>query len=737
MKNLFGPLTIGKRLILFGVLGSLLPLLLVGGIALWQSEKESRIAEKEILKQAYADLDHILQGVNAMLHAQQEVLEQKVASDLNVAANELAALGGLRLGEQRINWPAKNQFSGAEQQVQLPQLFLGDTPIIANSDLQQPSPLVDKVKNLVGGTCTLFQRMNENGDMLRVVTNVATKASTRAINTYIPAINPDGKPNPVIAAVLRGERFIGRAFVVNAWYITAYEPLRAHDGSLVGMLYVGIPQESASSLRREIEKITIGTTGYVYVLDSAGTYVLSKNGSKDGQAATDILDAQGRSIGKDLIEKALAVKPGEIVEERYAVKNVGETEARMKVARLLYFPQWDWIVGAGTYEEELLAAQQQLQQLSRRGKLQMAVVLLFCLLLLPALWAMIARGLSTPVRHSMMVLNRVAEGDLSEDVPAQLQQRRDELGEMSRALQIMVESLREVLGSLSSGVRTLVNSSGELTGVSSQTAAGVIELAERSHSVAAAAEEASSNTASVASGMNQTTHSLTSVAGATEEMSATVGEIAANSERARVISEQAMSQTQAVTQTMQELGNAAREIDKVTETINEISSQTNLLALNATIEAARAGAAGKGFAVVAGEIKELARQTAEATEDIKQRISGIQTSSGSAIADIGQINQVIRDVGNLVNSIAAAIEEQSVVTRDVAGNIARASSEVQDANERLAQTANVSQAIAADVAQVTTRVEEIRQGNTQVQGSATELAALADQLNGLIQKFRV
>jgi len=349
----------------------------------------------------------------------------------------------------------------------------------------------------------------------------------------------------------------------------------------------------------------------------------------------------------------------------------------------------------------------------------------------------ISRNITTPLTTSVNLLRIISDGDLTQDVPPELCSRKDEMGAMSQALQTMVENLRELLGELARGVTTLVNSSTDLTGVSTQTASGVQNMADRSQSVAAAAEEASSNTASVASGMDQTTHSLSSVASATEEMSATVAEIAANTEKARSISDQAMSQTQAVTMAMQSLGNAAREIDKVTETIAEISSQTNLLALNATIEAARAGEAGKGFAVVAGEIKALARQTAEATEDIKHRALGIQTSTGSAVNDIGQINQVIREVGNLVQSIAASIEEQSVVTRDVAGNLAQASAEVHDANDRLGQTATVSQSIAKDVAGVSATVDEIRQGNAQVQSSAQALSQLAKQLESMIGKFKV
>ncbi len=363
----------------------------------------------------------------------------------------------------------------------------------------------------------------------------------------------------------------------------------------------------------------------------------------------------------------------------------------------------------------------------------MVVVAIICVIIY-----MLARALITrPIQKTVELLTVISAGDLSQDVEPEMLKRKDEIGSMMQALQAMVINLRELLGGLADGVTTLVSSSGELTGVSTQTAAGVESMAERSNTLAAAAEEASSNTASVATGMDHTTHSLSSVASATEEMSATVGEIASNSEKARDISEQAMNQTQIVTGTMQSLGEAAQEIDKVTETITEISSQTNLLALNATIEAARAGTAGKGFAVVAGEIKELARQTAEATEDIKRRISGIQTSTGSAISDIAQITQVIQEVGNLVNSIAAGIEEQSVVTRDVAGNIAQASAEVNDANDQLAQTASVSQAIAKDVAAVNLTVDEIRQGNDQVRVSASQLSELAQQLDEMIEKFKL
>jgi len=340
-----------------------------------------------------------------------------------------------------------------------------------------------------------------------------------------------------------------------------------------------------------------------------------------------------------------------------------------------------------------------------------------------------------PLRKSVELAHRIANSDLS--AADLIVESEDEIGEAAAALNTMKNNLRKLLSGIAVGVQTLAAAATELTAISKQTAEGTASMSDKANGVAVAAEEASANTLSIAAGMEQSSGSLASLASATEEMSATVGDISANTARAHLISEQATGQARTITEQMQKLGHAAQEIGHVTETITNISAQTNLLALNATIEAARAGTAGKGFAVVANEIKELAKQTAEATEDIKVRIAGIQNSTGSAITDIGQITTVIRDVGTIVTSIAAAIEEQATVTRDVASNIAQASSGVRDANERVSHTAQVSKSIAQDIAGVNTAVAEIRQGGEHVQASAVDLSRLAEQLGAQVAQFRV
>jgi methyl-accepting chemotaxis protein len=240
---------------------------------------------------------------------------------------------------------------------------------------------------------------------------------------------------------------------------------------------------------------------------------------------------------------------------------------------------------------------------------------------------------------------------------------------------------------------------------------------------------------SVAEGMGKASESLTTVASSTEEMTATIAEIAGSSEKARMITLDVKEKTSQISGLLSRLGAAAQEIGKVTETINGISSQTNLLALNATIEAARAGAAGKGFAVVANEIKELAQQTAVATEDIKAKVSGIQSSTSGTIEEIGRIAGVINEVNDIVSTIATAITEQAAVTKDIARNIVQASAGVNEANERVSRSTTVSRSIARDIAVVSQASGDMTLGSDQVRTSSGELSKLAEGLKALVDQF--
>lgn len=349
--------------------------------------------------------------------------------------------------------------------------------------------------------------------------------------------------------------------------------------------------------------------------------------------------------------------------------------------------------------------------------------------------AVLARDVTKPVAAVIEHLGRVAKGDVSSEVRPELIGRGDEAGDLASATQQVIGNLRPVIRKVTDGVQTLSASSTELSAVSGGMSEGSRRTSERVEAVTKAADEMSSTMMALSSGMEQASSNLMAVASATEQMTATIGEIAANSEKARHITGHATQQAGAVSDLMNELGKAAQRIGEVTETISNISAQTNLLALNATIEAARAGAAGKGFAVVANEIKELASQTASATEDIKSRVGGIQSSTAATIADISGISKTVREVSEIVSSIATAIEEQAAVTKDIACNIAQASSGVKTAAGQVSRTSAVSTQIASDIEAVNRVAGEAAEGCVQVQAGAEELSRLAEQLRQSVQIF--
>ncbi len=350
---------------------------------------------------------------------------------------------------------------------------------------------------------------------------------------------------------------------------------------------------------------------------------------------------------------------------------------------------------------------------------------------------LISANIAVPVQRTSTLLDLMAGGDLTPQVEQSQSGRKDEFGDMARSLQRLLSNLGGSVNQMRNSVETLAAASTELSAVAAEMNVNADNSSNRAHLVASAAEEMSANTLSVAAGMEQASHSLRSVATATEEMTSTIGEIASNSEKARRITNQAVTQADEVSGAVRDLGRSAQEIGKVTETITRISSQTNLLALNATIEAARAGAAGKGFAVVATEIKELAQQTATATEDIKNKISDVQNSTSGAVENIEKITGVIREVSEIVTTIATAIEEQSVVTRDIAQNIGQATRGVDDSSEGVSQTATVAQSVAQDIGAVGLASQEINAGSTQVKNSAVELSQLAEALRQMVSMFKV
>ncbi len=370
----------------------------------------------------------------------------------------------------------------------------------------------------------------------------------------------------------------------------------------------------------------------------------------------------------------------------------------------------------------------------KRGRNLTLMVGLAILVVIAAILAVIFLHVKDSMGKIMAYVDSLSKGDLSSLLVTDL---NDEFGTLIRSLNKMCENLNTRFKDIVSGVQNVKSSSGDLTSLSVQMSEETLEASNRSSSIASASGEVDNSINSVSASMEELSTNMNIVATSTEEMNSTVNEISSNTEKARVITDESVTNAKTASEKVEELGKAAIDIGNVTETINDISEQTNLLALNATIEAARAGEAGKGFAVVANEIKELARQTADATKEIKRQIESIQGVAESTASEIEQIAKVINEVNDLVSTIAASVEEQSVTTSQIAENVGQASNGIKEVTQNVSQTSTFFSEIANDIEQVNRVVGDLSKGGQTVKTNSGALEDMAKNLDKTVAMFKL
>lgn len=651
-------------------------------------------------KNAVDSLNHLgeneLEVTAATLHNSlnmySEVLQKSLKSALLLFQQKLESGGQVSLNNENVRTETIiNQVTKDGVNASFPEMELGGEPLFGKYDI------VDELQGKTGNKMTIFQL--EDNKLLRISTNIRKKDGGRAIGTYIPA------NSPVYQAIVSGNAYHGKAFVVNDWYLTTYAPLRDQNNDIIGALFVG-ELMLGPEIRDFIGEVRVGDKGYAFLYGKNGELLVHPT----YDSSTSFYD---------MVPTAKGVEHGLI---RY------KWEGEAKIASIEYFPLFEMFIAISLTNDDLLQG--------LPGKMIKSSFMAGAVILLMAIAAIVllTRSINKPLQQLAEKAEKVGEGDYRVRFESITD---DAIGKLANSLQLMVTKTKSMLEDISTSSQTMSAASTELAAISGQmleNADGTTSLTEDASNNA---REVGENMVSIGNSMEESTQNLNIIAAASEEMGVTIKNIAENSSKASEITAQAVQTAEKSHEGVQGLGKAAQSIGVVTESITEISEQTNLLALNATIEAARAGEAGKGFAVVANEIKDLAKETALATEKIKTAVNDIQKQTGETVSDIESITAIIGEIDEIVGSVVVAVEEQAATTDEIVTNVSRASQGVSEINDNVAGSGQMAESVSEQVRMVRDRSLEVATNSQHVRDSADELSQLSEKLTQLLSKFKI
>ncbi len=716
------------------------------------------IVSSEALKQQDAQLRNQTLTTYISIGARFDQLMQKVDSDLQFARYVLDSGGAVSLAPGAAEVEGKNQISGKTESIRLPTMTIGGLPILNDFGI------VDEIKGRVGGTATVFQMIPQG--MLRVSTNVLTLDGKRAVGTYIPV------ESEVYRTVMEGETYHGRAYVVNAWYITAYEPLRDRSGKIIGALYVGVKEgEIQNVILNELADIKIGTSGYIYVLNSKGDYILSQGRQRDGENIMDSRDSKGNSFVREMVTAGTALKGRETGIQHYPWKNPEDSRPRNKISVFTYFAPWDWIIAISSYEDEVLAAATGTQQ----AILLIAIGFALFSILISLL---ITRTFVKPLRSFGTALSGIAAGNLVDKVSVASSTR--EFMELRQTLEdALLSNLRGILqgvrstsesgtrlsSELNADTESTAKSMGEISSTAERMQQELGSLAVRMKGAEDAVTEIDSGIATLDERIEGQTSAITQSSAAIEEMAASLHSVADIASRERDSSNDLLGRIHEGGETVRAMGAdvsdvAAKfaDIQELLSVIESIASSTNLLAMNAAIEAAHAGDAGKGFAVVADEIRKLAMSTSENAQGIAAGINEMMALIGRTSASSRASGEVLSAISDSTQKFVQAFDEIAQATIEVSKGSEQTLAGVSELRNSAQVIKETSSGIQSNSNRIRTLVESIREAidhavgdfgdmqqgfasiseaQREVQRLTGENASLMDRLTEQIDFFRL
>ncbi|QEN03920.1 methyl-accepting chemotaxis protein [Thiospirochaeta perfilievii] len=560
-------------------------------IVVYQSQKSSYIitTDQEMLSHL-DDLHTLLKG-----HVEQK--QETVNVSLNLAHNILYQSGDIVDSGEEIYVEGINQITKESREYKISRWMLSGKSLYKNYEI------VDLIKSKSVETATIFQKVDDG--YLRISTNVTTLDNKRAVGTYIP------NSSSVIKEIESGKTFYGRAYVVNDWFLTAYEPIYV-NGKIEGILYVGIKEKDYSFLKNVFNKKSYYGEGYPFLIDSTGEFIIHPS-------------LEGDNFKNSVFFRQIVSASNGEYKSRY--KWPESREGRWKYQYFKYFAPYDSYICVSIYESDLY-------RYINKFLYIITVSVIISIFLFLITFSNILKPIIRNIIKAMDFSIAISKGDLSKEISVR---NKDEIGQLIEALNQMKLNLRSIINEITDGADSILDSSKNLNSQSDKVSSGAIL---QSSSV--------------------------------EEISTTLEEFGANIQQNENSSRLSEDLTEAATLGISQcygstklFVNSMKEIAEKIIIISDIANQTNILALNAAIEAARAGEAGKGFAVVAAEVTKLAQRSKSAAQDIEE-LTRVGVDLSSKAGD--QLSVILPDMEKsslLVHQISGATQEMNIGIKQI------------------------------------------------------------------------
>lgn len=670
---MFRRLSLKQKIVSLVTLAAIFPIFTMLVISTFQSNAILKNTAKEIDESNKNYLTQIVNEVYVLCKIANDFLKEDLVQNLKVAQNIIQHTGPIRLDKQMVSWAAIDTAQRKTVLIELPKMYIGDQWLGQNFTLSEPTPIIDEIVNITGGISSIYQRMNEQGDMLAIATNRNTTFAERSIGVYLPSAYTEDQANPIIAAVLRGEDYLESDSLPTGVFLMMYSPLRDESGAIVGMLSVGVKQEPPPNLKKAIYDIKFGKTGYVFVLgakgDDMGRYLISSEGMQDGEKIYDVVDSHGKHPVREVISQATQLKGDETATFHYEWKNSLDDKTSTKITVVKYWKPWEWIIGAGMQEEDYYYLNRLMNvQLNKSllwiflsGTLLFAIVIALAFLLANKIVKLIVgiTQITESIGQGNLFQAKIIAGSLETPEMTEAKEQYtivqdaffvDESEKLLYSTINMAEKLYILVSRMQQSGKEVRNSTAQIAEASKKLTSTATDEAVSVKEVVATTKEISSTAQQLAMTMTQVKDIATSTASYANDGKNKLNIVEAT---IRLFVEATVS----IASKLMVIRDKTKDINSVVFTINNVAEQTNLISLNAAIEAERAGEYGRGFAVVAREIRRLADQTAMATFNIEFMIDGMHSAVSSGITEVEKFTKEVEKGVTTIKVINEQLEK--------------------------------------------------------------------------------